>query len=143
MPDRPRTRASPKRHGGAAPANDRSPLDAVSEHRNGAVLAVVVAPKSGTTAFDRRVPGAVRVRVAAPPVEGAANDALIRFLAEVIEQPRSKVRIVAGTTARRKRILFAGLPPAELRRRIAVLLPVAARNEKAPLSQDREREDGG
>ena len=83
-------------------------------------------PKAGTTAFDRLVPGAVRVRVAAPPVEGAANDALIRFLAEAVDLPRSKVRIVAGTSGRRKRLLFANLAPAELRRRIAALVPPSA-----------------
>ncbi len=126
MPPRRRPTGSSERPERAAPPDDRSPLDCVSEHRAGAVLAVVVAPKAGTTAFDRLVPGAVRVRVAAPPVEGAANDALIRFLAEAVDLPRSKVRIVAGTSGRRKRLLFASLAPADLRRRIEALVPPAA-----------------
>jgi hypothetical protein len=45
---------------------------------------------------------AVKVRLAAPPVEGAANDALIRFVAERLGVPRSAVRIAAGATSRRK-----------------------------------------
>lgn len=95
------------------------PIDhAIAPHPEGVVLAVVVAPRSGKTSFDRVEAGAVRIRVAAPPVEGAANVALIRFLAKVAGVPRSRVRIVVGETGRRKRILFEGLGAAELAARL-------------------------
>lgn len=45
---------------------------------------------------------AVKVRLAAPPVDGAANDELIRFVAERLGVPRAAVRIAAGATSRRK-----------------------------------------
>jgi hypothetical protein len=45
---------------------------------------------------------AVKVRLAAPPVDGAANEELIRFVAERLGVPRSAVRIAAGATSRRK-----------------------------------------
>jgi len=52
---------------------------------------------------------ALRVRLTAPPVEGAANAALLAFLAEVLEVPRRDVRLVSGQTARRKVVAVAGL----------------------------------
>ena len=95
---------------------------AVSPHPDGAVLVVVVVPRTGVTMFDRGELGVVRVRVAAPPVDGAANAALVRFLAEAVNLPRSSVRLLAGATARRKRVLFEGVEPADLARRLAARL---------------------
>jgi uncharacterized protein (TIGR00251 family) len=53
--------------------------------------------------------GAVLIRLAAPPVEGAANDALIEFLSDVLDLPRRSVRIVSGETSRDKRVAIAGV----------------------------------
>jgi uncharacterized protein len=47
-------------------------------------------------------------RLAAPPVEGAANDALLALVAETFGVPRRAVRLVAGDTARLKRLSIAG-----------------------------------
>ena len=44
-----------------------------------------------------------------PPVDGAANDALIAFLAELFDRPKRDVTIVSGHTSRQKRIAIAGL----------------------------------
>ena len=49
------------------------------------------------------------VRIAAPPVEGAANDALIEFLASALHVPRRAVRIVSGERGRQKRIAIDGV----------------------------------
>ena len=127
MPARPRTNSATDTRAPTGPSTDEARgRDAVSAHPAGAVLAVVVTPRSGVTAFDRREPEAVRVRVAAPPVAGAASAELIRFLAEAVGLPRSRVRVVAGTTGRRKRILFAGLSPAELCGLLTSLVPVSS-----------------
>jgi uncharacterized protein (TIGR00251 family) len=53
--------------------------------------------------------GRLLVRVAAPPVEGAANDALIALIAEALAVPKRAVRIVAGERGRQKRIAVAGV----------------------------------
>ena len=53
--------------------------------------------------------GALLVRLAAPPVEGAANDALIEFLAKRLGAPRRAVRIVSGERGRQKRVAIAGV----------------------------------
>ena len=52
---------------------------------------------------------AVKIRLAAPPVDGAANTALVAFLAERLGLPRTSVTVVAGATGRRKRVRIAGL----------------------------------
>lgn len=58
---------------------------------------------------------ALRVRVAAPPADGAANRELVRFLAERLGVPRGRVRIVSGALARRKVIEVEGLATDSLR----------------------------
>ncbi len=98
------------------------PSRAILEHQAGAVLTVVVTPQSSRTAFDRWDEEAIRIRVAAPPVEGAANAALVRFIATSINRPLSSVSVIGGATGRRKRILISGIAPADLTRRLTPLL---------------------
>ena len=50
----------------------------------------------------------LKIRLAAPPVDGAANDELVRFVAEAFGVPRRNVTIVMGSTARRKRVRVEG-----------------------------------
>ena len=58
---------------------------------------------------------ALVVRLAAPPVEGAANEALVDYFAALLRLPRRAVRIVSGARGRRKRIALAGVTADELR----------------------------
>ena len=60
----------------------------------------------------------LKARVAAPPVEGAANAALVRLVAKALGLPRSAVRIASGETARVKLLEIDGLDEAEVRRRL-------------------------
>jgi uncharacterized protein (TIGR00251 family) len=55
------------------------------------------------------------VRIAAPPVEGAANDALIEFFASALHVPRRAVRIVSGDRGRQKRIAIDGVTSDHIR----------------------------
>ena len=55
------------------------------------------------------------VRVAAPPVEGAANDALIAFFASALHVPRRAVRIVSGDRGRHKRVAIDGVTHEQMR----------------------------
>jgi uncharacterized protein (TIGR00251 family) len=64
--------------------------------------------------------GAVwKIRVAAPPEAGRANDALVRLLAEMLDVPRRDVEIVSGHAARDKIVALAGIAPDEIERRLA------------------------
>jgi uncharacterized protein YggU (UPF0235/DUF167 family) len=63
---------------------------------------------------------AIRVRLRAPPVDGAANDALLRFLAGRLEIPRSALTLVSGHTARTKVVALDGLSAEEVGRRLGI-----------------------
>ena len=72
--------------------------------------------------MERLPAGAIQVRVAARPVVGAANAALLRFLAGVLDVPRSRLEIIGGASSRRKRISVSGLTPDELETRLQTAL---------------------
>jgi uncharacterized protein len=62
--------------------------------------------------------GAVLIRLAAPPVEGVANDALIAFLSDALDLPRRNITIVSGEKSRDKRVRIDGLDAGEARARL-------------------------
>jgi uncharacterized protein YggU (UPF0235/DUF167 family) len=66
---------------------------------------------------------ALKVRLAAPPVDGAANEALVRFLADALQVPRAAVTLVARAASRSKVVQVAGLAPDDVARRLGVPLP--------------------
>ena len=72
-------------------------------------------PRARTTEVAGERDGALLVRLAAPPVEGAANDALIAFLSAALRLPRRDIRIVSGEHSRRKRVAIAGMTAAQVR----------------------------
>ena len=74
-------------------------------------------PRGGGDRIDGVAGGALKARVAAPPVDGAANDALIRLIADALNVRVGTVRLVAGVSNRRKLIEIGGLDPAVLRSR--------------------------
>jgi uncharacterized protein len=55
--------------------------------------------------------GSVRIRITAPPVEGAANQALVEFLSELLNIHKNQIEIVAGLTSERKLISLVGIAP--------------------------------
>jgi uncharacterized protein (TIGR00251 family) len=71
-------------------------------------LDVRVQPRASREGFDTPVSGRVRVRVKAPPVDGAANRRLTALVAEAFGVPRSAVEVVAGGTRRDKRLKVTG-----------------------------------
>ena len=79
-------------------------------------FAVRVVPRASKTALVGAHAGALKVRVAAPPVEGAANEELVRFIARELGVPVSAVRIVAGHTSRSKRVRAEGASAESLRK---------------------------
>jgi uncharacterized protein len=64
-------------------------------------------------------PPRLKIQVAAPPVEGAANEELLRFLKKALGVPRSSLELVRGTGSRRKDVLCKGLSPDETEARLA------------------------
>jgi uncharacterized protein (TIGR00251 family) len=89
---------------------------------NSATLHVRVIPRSGRDAFGGRRGDALLVRLAAAPVDGAANDALIRFLADAFDLPRREITLVAGARSRDKQVRIGGLTADQLAARLATLI---------------------
>ena len=99
----------------------RSDSDAsvsITSSARGATLAVTVSPRASKSGIERLTDGSIRVRLAAPPVDGAANTALLRYLADELGLPRSRLSIASGATSRRKRIAFDGMSLDELNARM-------------------------
>ena len=88
-------------------------------HRDGAVrFAVRVQPRASRSEIVGEHGGALRVRLSAPPVDGAANAALVELLAEAFGVPRRAIRVVSGHSARGKTVEVEGVD-AEAVRRVA------------------------
>jgi uncharacterized protein YggU (UPF0235/DUF167 family) len=82
---------------------------------------VRVIPRAGRTVAAGWRGDALLVRLAAAPVDGAANEALIAFLADALGCPRRSISIAHGAKSRDKRVRVEGLGGAELKRRLARL----------------------
>jgi hypothetical protein len=78
------------------------------------VFAVRVAPRASKTEAAGEHGGALKVRVAAPPVEGAANEELTRFLAKSFGVPARAVEIVGGRASKTKVVRAEGAKAADL-----------------------------
>ncbi len=82
----------------------------------GAVTFVVrVVPRTSRDAIEGEWQGALKIRLAAPPVDDRANKALIKFLAGCLNIPPSAVRIVAGAHSRTKRVEIKGASAKQVR----------------------------
>lgn len=92
----------------------------IREIAGGVSFAVRVQPRARKNAITGELEGALKIALTAPPVEGKANAACIEFLAELLNLPRSSITIASGETSRKKVIRVAGLPAAELQRRLAI-----------------------
>nr|WP_206606397.1 DUF167 domain-containing protein [Steroidobacter cummioxidans] len=75
---------------------------------------VYVQPRASKTAVVGMHDGCVKIRLAAPPVDGAANAALVEFVAEQVGVAKSRVRITAGLTSRRKTVEVDGVTAEQL-----------------------------
>ncbi len=92
----------------------------MSEHKfvfgqgmGGAALPVKVVPRASRNEIvGIGTDGALKIRVTAPPVEGAANEAVIALLADALGLPKSNIDIVAGMTSTTKLVSILGIDPA-------------------------------
>lgn len=77
------------------------------------VLRLHVQPGAGRTAVAGLHGEALKIRLAAPPVDGRANDALVAFLAKRLGIAKARVELVAGAASREKRVRISGVSRAE------------------------------
>jgi uncharacterized protein (TIGR00251 family) len=76
---------------------------------NGVYLSIKLQPRASTNEIGEALGTELRVKVTAPPVDSAANEALVRFLAEALDCPRNCVELVRGQTSRHKVIAIRGM----------------------------------
>jgi uncharacterized protein (TIGR00251 family) len=87
--------------------------------KKGSALAIRVTPRASRNEISEILSdGTVKIRLTAPPVEGKANQALIEFLADVLEVPRARIEIVAGTTGKDKLVSILDLDAETVHERI-------------------------
>jgi uncharacterized protein len=86
------------------------------EAAGGVRIELLVTPRASRSELAGVAADRLRVRVAAPPVEGAANDELVRVLARALGVPRAAVEVVAGAASRRKTALVRGVGADAVRR---------------------------
>ncbi len=87
----------------------------------GDTFAVWVKPRAGRDRVIGLRDGALHLSLKAPPVEGRANEALVRFLAGHLGVHQEQVEILSGRHSRHKVIRVTGLAPQELHRRVEEL----------------------
>lgn len=91
------------------------PVEATSR---GVRIRLHVQPRASRTEAAGLHGDALKVRLAAPPVDGAANDALVRWIADELDVPRSAVALTAGLSSRAKTVEVTGADVADVRRRL-------------------------
>ncbi|MEK9172337.1 MAG: DUF167 domain-containing protein [Nitrospirota bacterium] len=83
-----------------------------------ATLSVRVQPRASRNEVAGLVGETLKIRLMAPPVEGAANEACLAFLAKLLDLAPSRLALIQGTRSRSKVVRITGLTQAEVRARL-------------------------
>ena len=86
----------------------------VKETADGVTFAVRVLPRSSRNEIVGESEGVLKIKLTAPPVEGAANKALVEFLSGKLKVAKSRISIVTGQSGRSKVVAVAGLDKSDL-----------------------------
>jgi uncharacterized protein (TIGR00251 family) len=85
---------------------------------DGVLLSIKLQPRASVNQIGEVMGNELRVKVTAPPVDSAANEALVRFLAETLDCGRNKVELVRGQTSRHKTIRVHGMTAEDVMKRM-------------------------
>jgi len=88
-------------------------------HENGVYLSVKLQPRASRNEIGEAAGNELKIKVTAPPVDAAANEALLRLLAEVLDCPRSSVQLARGHTSRHKVVFLQGATVATVAAKLA------------------------
>lgn len=91
----------------------------IHPEEGGIRLDVLVQPRASRTRAVGEHDGRLKVQVAAPPVEGEANAALVDYLSEVLKIPKRDIQVLAGATGRRKSLRLSGVEAGTVSERLA------------------------
>ncbi|KJS11528.1 MAG: hypothetical protein JL56_01940 [Desulfotomaculum sp. BICA1-6] len=90
----------------------------IREDTGGVTIRVRVQPRASKNQLAGEMDGALKVRLAAPPVDGAANRSCCEFIAGLLGVAKTRVEIVHGHTGRNKTVRVAGITAVEARDRL-------------------------
>ena len=93
----------------------------ITDGSDGAILTLKIIPRAGRTRLAGTRDNALLVRLAAAPVDGAANAALLAFLAELLQVSRNRLEIIGGEKSRSKRVKVMGMSAAAVSARLGLL----------------------
>ncbi len=92
-----------------------TPLPAfLTTHSDSVTLAIKLQPRASRNEIGAATGPELRIKVTAPPVDAAANEALLRLLADALDCPRGKVDLIRGHTARHKTVKVYGLSASQV-----------------------------
>ena len=87
---------------------------------DGTLLSVKLQPRAAANKIDEPLGDELRIRVTAPPVDAAANEALVRLLADKLDCARGRVELVRGCKSRHKVVILHGFTPEEVFQKLLV-----------------------
>jgi uncharacterized protein len=88
------------------------------EQHDGVLLSLKLQPRASANEIGEPLGNELRIKVTAPPVDSAANEALVRFLADVLDCGRGRVELVRGQTSRHKLVRLHGITADEAVRKL-------------------------
>ena len=103
-------------------ANENIAPALIEETKKGLFVRVRVQPGASQNSIDGIRDGALKVRIAAPPVEGAANKALVEYLAKALKIKKSSIEITSGVNSRDKRLRLSDIVAVNLKTQLERLL---------------------
>ena len=92
----------------------------ITATKTGVMLTVHACPRAAQDAVQGLHGDAVKIRLRSPPADGKANDALIVLLSRILDVPARDLVIVSGHSARRKRVVIAGVTETAVRTRLGL-----------------------
>jgi uncharacterized protein len=102
----------------AVPVSVQTGIAAKEDHS--VTFKVKVLPRSSSNSIEGMENGEWEVKLTAPPVEGAANTALIHYLSDVLDVPRRFVTIIGGQSSRSKLVRVDGLTEEQVKQKLGV-----------------------
>ncbi len=81
----------------------------IREHEDGVTIDILVVPRASRTRFGPKHGDRIKVSVTSPPVDGAANQAIVDLLAKTFKCPRRQIEVISGHSSRRKTLRITGV----------------------------------
>jgi uncharacterized protein len=96
------------------------PATFLREVSGGTLLSVKLQPRASKNEIGAALGNELKIKVTAPPVDAAANQALVEFLAETLGCSRGRVELIRGHTSRHKIIMLHGFAPADILQQLSI-----------------------